>query len=194
MTQSGGRSAFDFIIELAAGSGMSQRAILREARARGIRIGNDIGRALIRSVRGQGPTAAQANRLVRLVPDASTAARRLGAAIGAAAGESLANALERIASRAMVRIVYTVTGTVGFIWNSGSAEDQTIQETITNEVTIRFTQAGQFLQRLPELGRQQAQRLVDQGLNTLGLDSNYGDGFIEGVIATEIVSQRVVGV
>lgn len=192
MTQSGGRDPFRFIIELAAGSGMSQRAILREARARGIRVGNDIGRALIRSVRGQGPTRAQASRLasVRLQPGVQQTLRNLGSEIG----ESLADQLQSIANRAMVRVVYTVTGTVGFIWNSGSAEDQTIQESITNEVTIRFSQAGQFLQRLPELGLQQAQRLVDQGLRTLGLDSNYGDGFIEGEIDTQIVSQRVVGV
>lgn len=191
MTQSGG-DAFNFVFELAARSGLSQRAILREARARGFRIGNDIGRALVRSARGQAPTQRQQRGLVSvsLRPGLRQTFRNLGTELG----QSLANQLESIANRAMVRITYTVTGTVGFIWNSGSAEDRTTQETITNEVTIRFSQAGRFLQRLPQLGQEQAQRLVSMGLNVLGLDANYGDGFIEGNIETQIVSQQVVGV
>ena len=92
----------------------------------------------------------------------------------------------------MVRITYTATGEVGFLWESNIADNQTITQTITNTVTVRADQIGRFNNQLPELGRALTQRIVDMGVSSLGLDTQYGDGILIGQIETNIVSAQAI--
>lgn len=195
MTQSGG-NVYDFVARLALDPSQSQASILRQARSEGFRIGNDIARSLINSIRNR-PTTRQArtlsNRFLSLTistdPSTSETLRSLARNIG----RESARLIEEQIKRTMIRITYTATGEVGFLWESNIADNQTTTQSVTNTVTVRADQIGRFNNQLPELGRALTQRIVDMGVTSLGLDSQYGDGILIGEIETTINSAQAIG-
>lgn len=194
MTQSGG-NVFDFVARLALDPSQSQASILRQARSEGFRIGNDIARSLINSIRNR-PTTRQtrtlSNRFLSLTVSTDPATSETLRTLARNIGRESARLIEEQIKRTMVRITYTATGEVGFLWESNIADNQTITQTITNTVTVRADQIGRFNNQLPELGRALTQRIVDMGVSSLGLDTQYGDGILIGQIETNIVSAQAI--
>ena len=189
-SRGGGTSPAQFIARLARETGLSQRAIIREARQAGFRFGNDLARGLISAARGRDFTGRQGQALqrfgVRLT--VSGDARSIGEAVGTEA----ANAIQRLLQETMLRVSYRVSAEVGFIWESGSLDKQETNVSTTREVTISLSQVDSFNANITEFATTHRGALIDIASNELGFDSQYGEFIFTAAPQIQIVSTSVV--
>ena len=175
MTQSGGRgqSPARFLSRLARETSLSQRAIIRQAREAGFRFGNDLARGLINAARGRELSQPQGQSLFRL-------SLRLNVsgdpnAIGNLVGDATAQALQEYLRNAMLRISYRVSAEVGFIWQSGSTDDQETRVAVDRQVTIGGDQIGSFNENIDAFANTHNDTLIQLASDVLGFDSQYGE-------------------
>ena len=193
MTQSGSpdprQAAADFIAGLARNSSLSQRAILRQARAAGFRIANDVGRAVVAVTRGLPGTARQRGALLSI---RATGVRGALASVQRQVERIVQRRLQEQQQRARVRINYQVSAVVGFVWEDVREDRRVTTVTINNNVTIRADQQQAFERRLPELARTSGRALLDRGLRQLGLSANYGNARFETPPEIRVLSRLVL--
>ena len=194
MTQSGGprQTAADFIAGLARNSRASQRAILRQARAAGYRISNQIGRAVVNATRGLDITEAQTLDLlsIRLEPGATEGAL---ARVRRQVQNVVQRRLQERQRQQRLRITYQVRATVGFLWEGRRESAEVVVAVIDQQVTIRPSQEAEFRARLPQLARTHARALNDQGARIGGFNPRYGLVFLETPPEAQIINVERLG-
>ena len=208
MTQSGGRlsrsSPTEFLRQLSRRPGITQREFIRQARAGGIRLSNDIFRGLFNTLTGRpltdrqarvlGGRVARIRQLQRGGPVRITTPTDREIQAGAREfGDFLARQLQSQTRNIMVRFNYRVSAQVGFIWESGSLDNNEAFVSTTREVTVSLDQVDTFTDSLDGFASTHEQALIDQGTSQLGLDSSYGEYIFTQAPNIEVISSYVVG-
>ena len=194
MTSSGPRdprqAAADYIAGLARNSSMSQRRILAAARAIGLRISNNIGRAVINAVRGAVTTPGQTASILNL--DQSSLRGAL-AGVRRQVEQIVTRRLKQQQERARVRITYRVGADVGWLWENVRPDPRTTRAVIETTVTIRSDQETSFFKNLQRLARSHEQALLDRGLRQLNIRSRSGSARFESAPEVTIVRRQHLG-
>ena len=199
MTQSGGRgdSPSEFLRRLARTPGISQRSFIAQARAAGIRFSNDVYRGIFNALRGISLTGGQRRALARASLRLSVRGRPLTGATRQQLTDDFSNLLSDLVKRAvpniMTRITYRVNAVVGFVWESGSVDNDTAFVSIEREVTISLDQLDSFNANIEGFASTHESTLIDIGASRLGLDSSYGEYIFTEAPIIEVLGGHTVG-
>ena len=163
MTFSGNRqqSRFDaaeFVARLARETSLSQRAIIREARQRGFRIGNDLARAYISASRGALPTPRQTQSLLNI--SVRTFTNQIPEAFSDALGRAVREATRDIRLNVNIRL----EGIAGFQYNNGNLDSKTEEVELQRSFTIRADQIESFNRNIPNLISGLTPQLIQQAV------------------------------
>ena len=206
MTQSGGRaiSPEQFLRNLARTPGISQRRFIQQARQAGIRFSNDVFRGIFNSLKNLELTGNQRIAVTKTALRLSLTGRKLllqgkGVTktdikqVSDKFGNFLTELLTSQLPNIMVRVNYRVSARVGFIWESGSADNGETFVSIPREVTISLDQLDSFNDSLSNFGSTHTSALIDIGASELGLDSSYGEYIFTEAPSIEVTDNYIVG-
>ena len=194
MTQSGPpdsrQAAANFIAGLARSTNDSQRRILSTARAAGMRISNNIGRAIINAVRGRPTTGAQTASLLSLDEGSLRGAL---ASVRRQVERVVTRRLEQLRERARVRITYRISAEVGWLWENVRPDPRTTTASIQSTVVIRADQEHSFFRNIQQLARGHERALLDRGLRQLNIRSRSGTARLASPPTVQVVERMELG-